>query len=173
MRQAIAHMMFAASDTTSQLLGNLLYELIRIPDLYQKVRKDRDLVPIAIEESLRHDPPVAVQFRKVASDVEVAGEIIETGGRVAISVASANRDETMFDNPDEFRLDRKQPLDHLSFGKGRHLCLGNDLARLEAATMMNTFLDLVDNVSLAPGFTYVKEPPFFACGPVTLDVVFS
>ena len=79
----------------------------------------------------------------------------------------------MFDDPDEFRLDRPQPTHHLAFGKGRHLCLGNDLARLEAATMLNAFLDIVEHVHLAPGFTYVKEPPFFACGPVTLDVVFD
>jgi cytochrome P450 len=173
LRQAIAHMMLAASDTTSQLLGNLLYELIRAPELYRQVRADRDLVPVAVEESLRHDPPAAVQFRKTATEVEVAGETIEAGARVAISVASANRDEGYFDASDEFRLDRPQPMQHLAFGRGRHLCLGNDLARLEAATMLNAFLDLVEHVRLADGFEYVKEPPFFACGPVTLDVVFD
>jgi cytochrome P450 len=90
-----------------------------------------------------------------------------------LGVTSANRDETVFPDADQFRLDRPDGPAHLGFGKGAHVCLGEALARLEADIVFNAFFDRVERIRLAPEFTYQKLPIFWANGPVRLDVIFD
>ena len=172
MQIAIVHIIYAGDETTTNLVGNLLYELIRQPDLYREVQGNRSLVPIAIEESLRHDSPVQMLTRMCARSIDVAGTSLQEGDRIVLGMASANRDENVFDHPDEFRLDRAQN-EHIAFGKGAHLCLGADLARLEALVTVNKFLDLAEHPRLADDYVYEKIPVFWVCGPSRLDVIFE
>jgi cytochrome P450 family 106 len=169
---AAIHLLFAGNETTTNLVGNLLYRLMEL-DLYGVVREDRSLLPKAIDESLRLDSPVEMLTRQCTRDVEVAGVALKPGDRVMLGVTSANRDESVFPDPDVFRLDRPESAAHLGFGKGAHVCLGETLARLEADIVFNAFFDRVERVRLAPGFKYQKLPIFWANGPVRLDVVFG
>jgi cytochrome P450 len=163
-----AHLLYAGNETTQNLIGNLLYELVRDPALYQQLRADRSLLPQAIEESLRHDPPVTMLTRTAAEPVCLRGVDVQPAERVVVGISSANRDEQVFTDPDRFDIDRPNTARHLAFGKGAHLCLGNELARLEARVTMDVFLDLVSEVSFAPGFSYEKIPVWWVNGPVSL-----
>jgi cytochrome P450 len=172
-RNAVVHMLVAAYDTTAQLVGNLLYRVIADPTVLEALRADPSLVPMAVEESLRLDPPATAMFRTVAMPVAFSGEKLERGEKVVLGIAAANRDGDVFPDPDTFRLDRPNADRHLTFGRGRHLCIGNDLARLEARVVLEAFLERAGDVALAPGFVYKTPPPFFSAGPESLDVVFS
>src|SRR4051812_34684803 len=99
------HLVIAGHETTISLIANLLFELAHRPDLYRAVRTDRALVAPAVEESLRHEAPVLMLPVTCARDVEKHGVEIPRDARVILGIASANRDDHLYDDPDEFRLD--------------------------------------------------------------------
>lgn len=170
----VRFMLMAGNETTTNLIGNLCYELIREPQRYQKVRSDRDLVPIAIEESLRHDAPVQLMFRTATHDTEVAGCPVTDGERVIVSMGSANRDRDHYgDDADEFDLGRGLVKDHLAFGLGPHLCIGAPLARLQARIVLDALLDRIADPRLSDDFDYEKVDFFVFRGPKHLPVRFS
>jgi cytochrome P450 len=149
--QAFFMLLFnAGSDTTRSLLCYGLELLLDRPEALAALREDRSLVPTAIEEVLRYEPPV-IQFRRTAiRDTELAGRPIREGDKVVVVFPSANRDETVFDDPDRFDL-RRSPNDHLAFGYGTHFCLGAHLARLESAHVLREVLaKLHDLERIAP-----------------------
>ena len=112
-------------ETTTHLVGNLFFDLLRTPGAYGRVRDDRSLVPVAVEEALRIRPPVQILFRQPHEDVELGGVPIPAGSIVALGYASANHDERVFPDPDHYDLDRADALKkHLGFGWGIHLCVG-------------------------------------------------
>lgn len=159
-------------DTTTHLVGNLFYELLTTPGAYHRVRDDRDLVPVAVEEALRHRPIVNLLFRRPAQDVELHGVKIPAGSVVALGYASACRDEAMWERGSEYSLDRDETVRrHLGFGWGVHLCVGAPLARVEGAHVLGAMLDRVPSMSLAPDFHYQRVKMFMMHGPVRLDVV--
>jgi cholest-4-en-3-one 26-monooxygenase len=121
----------AGSDTTKSLLAFGVNLLLERPELWERLQREPELVGGAVEEMLRFEPPV-IQFRRTASrDTELNGVQIREGEKVVVFFPSANRDESVFERPDEFDIERKQN-DHLSFGYGTHFCLGAPLARVEA-----------------------------------------
>lgn len=127
------------ADTTRSLLCLGLDLLLDRAPLYAQLRENPALVPGAIEEMLRFEPPV-IQFRRTATrPTELAGQHIAEGDKVVVFFPSANRDEALFDQPDEFRFDRT-PNDHLAFGYGTHFCVGAQLARLEARLVFTELL---------------------------------
>jgi cytochrome P450 len=160
------------TETTTHLIGNLFDNVCRDPAVYERVRADRSLVPVAVEETLRISGPVQVLFRVPDTDVEVRGVTVPAGATVALGYASANRDEDVWDDPDTFSLDRGEELrkHHLGFGFGLHLCVGAALARLEAVSALNAVLDRIPHMELAPGFEYRRVPFFMMRGPVRVDV---
>lgn len=160
------------TETTTHLIGNLFYDLLSTPGLYERVRDDRSLVPVAVEESLRRLPPVQVLFRVPAEDTEIEGVAIPAGSTVALGYASANRDETAYTDPDAYDLDRGEEVrQHLGFGWGIHLCVGAPLARAEARIMLDAILDRIPSMRLADGFTYERVQFFMMRAPRRLDVV--
>ena len=169
----VRFMLMAGNETTTNLIGNLCYELIRVPERYHRVRADRDLLPIAIEESLRHDPPVQLMFRTATHDTEVAECPIAKGERLIVSMGSANRDQQVFPHAEEFDLDRGLVTNHLGFGLGAHLCVGAPLARLQTRHVMNALLDAVSDPRLADDFVYEKVNFFVFRGPKHLPVDFE
>jgi len=135
----------AGNDTTRNLLSNTLLTLSEHPDQFARLRADLDLVPSALEEVLRFAPSV-IQFRRTATrDLELAGQHIAENDKVEINYASANRDETVFADPDRFDITR-DPNPHLSFGDGTHFCLGANLARLQARTLLTELLTRLPDI---------------------------
>ncbi|MFJ9389280.1 cytochrome P450 [Nocardioides sp. NPDC101246] len=134
-------MVVAGNETTTKLLGNALYHLGAHPDQLAEVFADPGesaLVGPWIEETLRHDTSSQMLARYVASDVELHGQVVPAGSKLLVLLGSANRDERVFTAPDAFDVHR--PSDELgrimSFGVGRHFCLGANLARLEAKVVL-------------------------------------
>jgi cytochrome P450 len=120
----------AGNETTTRLIGFMGQLLSDHPDQRRELVADPSLIPGAVEESLRYEPPSPVQARYVAHDAEHYGRVVPEGSFMLLLNASANRDEHQFPNPDRFDIHRRGG--HLSFGQGLHFCLGSALARLEA-----------------------------------------
>ena len=169
----VSTLLLGGVTTTRDFIGWLFYELIRRPDTYRKVRADRTLVPVAVEESLRLCPPLLYLMRKCTKEAEVAGTPVYAGERVLVGIASANRDEDTYESGDEFRLDRRDPPPSLSFGHGIHMCVGSGLARLEGEALLNAFLDRFDagDVEIEPGFDPPLMPVPFMYGPARVEAV--
>ena len=167
-RSSVAHLIMAGNETTANLIANLLYHLLSHPDDYDRVRADRSLLPGAIEESLRVDPPVLLQPRTTVRAVELRGTPVPEGSRVILSLAAANHDPAVFDEPESFQLDRDNAALHCSFGAGAHFCPGAALARMEARVAIDTFLDRVVRAELPAGFERRKHRFFVFNGPQTL-----
>jgi len=129
----------AGNETTTRLIGWAGKLLSEHPDQRRDLAEDPSLIPDAIEECLRYEPPSPVQARVVTEDVEHHGQAVPAGSVVLLLNASANRDERQFPDPDRFDIHRKTQR-HLSFGYGLHFCLGAHLARLEARVALEEVL---------------------------------
>ena len=124
-------LMLAGHDTTANLIGSSALALIEHPEQAERLRAEPDLTPTAVEELLRYTTPVPCgAARTLLDDVEVDGTTMPKGSKVLGMIISANRDESVFERPDELDLGR-EPNRHLTFAFGKHFCLGNQLARLE------------------------------------------
>jgi cytochrome P450 len=158
-------------ETTTNLLGTTLVELKRHPDVYARVRGEPELIPALIEEVLRYNPPVQIIFRHTMEDTELGGVKIPKGSTVMPLLASANRDESKFDDPETFDIDRKIKVPLMSFGQGPHFCLGNYLARMEARSALETAFQRFE--LLEPVSDEVEWlDSYFARGPHHLKVRF-
>jgi len=158
--------------TTSQLLGNLLYELLTVPGLEQVVRADEGALANAVEESLRIAPPLLFVARGCVHDTSVGDSPVAAGERVIVGTGSANRDELLFEDGDEFRVDRPNADQHLTFGYGPHVCPGAGMARVVARIGIAAFLDRFPpgSVRLADDYEFENVPTFFEIGPRRLAV---
>jgi hypothetical protein len=171
-RALVRNLITGGLTTTSQLLGNVLYEVLSRPVVEQAVRGGEAQLARVIEESLRIAPPVLFMARGCVRDTAVGGTPIAAGQRVIIGSASANRDERVFTEPDSFDPDRTNADQHLTFGYGAHVCPGAGLARTVARVGVRAFLDHFPPgaLSLAPGFEFENVPTFFECGPRSLPL---
>jgi cytochrome P450 len=144
-------LLVAGHETTTSLLGMMLYRLLERPALLAQLRADRSLLPPAIEEALRFDSPVHGLFRTNAEACSVHGTPIPERSKVQLLFASANRDPAQFPEPDEFRLDRERRElgRHVAFGWGIHHCIGAPLARLETRIAFDRIFDRLDGIELA------------------------
>jgi cytochrome P450 len=130
----------AGVETTGRLFGWMGKVLAEHPDQLQELAADHSLVPGAVEELLRYEPPGPHVARYVAtSDVEFHGQTVPQGSALLLMLASANRDERQFTDPDRFDI-RRKPGGHLTFGRGAHFCLGAPLARLEGRIALEEVL---------------------------------
>jgi cytochrome P450 len=151
MRRTVRGFFIGGVDTTGALILNTLWRLLERPVLWKQVQADPSLIPAAIEESLRFDPPAFGMFRGVTHDIEIGGEVIPGGSRVLYSTLSANRDPELFEDPDEFRLDRKplaNGMHNISFGGGAHFCPGAWTARMEARIALEVLIERLPRLRL-------------------------
>ena len=146
-----AVIMFGGIETTEGMILDALWFLLRDDAARAAVLADPTLVEAAVEESLRLEPAAAVVDRYATRDVALAGATIAAGDLVTVSLAGANRDPAVFDDPDRFDLHRPDAKRHLAFAAGPHVCIGMDLARLEARVAVQTLLAGHPGVTLAPG----------------------
>ena len=130
----------AGVETTGRLFGWMGKVLAEHPDQRREVADDRSLIPNAIEELLRYEPPGPHVARYVAEEVEYHGHTVPAGSALLLMVASANRDERQFEDPDHYDIHRPVS-QHLTFGYGTHYCLGAALARLEACIALDEVLN--------------------------------
>lgn len=138
----------AGHDTTSTTAATIFEQLAKHPDQLAAVQANPSLIPTLINEGLRWASPVKHFVHQAAVDYELRGAQIRRGDRLMLLFQSANRDEDIFDTPQEFHHDRK-PNPHLAFGSGPHSCLGQPLARLELRILLEELLPRVRNVELA------------------------
>jgi len=129
----------AGNETTTTLIGNAVLELLAHPAALAAVRTNPELLPGAVEEVLRFSSPIQMDPRRAARAAEIGGHRIEAGQIVLSWLGSANRDEAVFERPDEFDIARRDSR-HLAFGFGPHYCLGASLATLEAVTALRALL---------------------------------
>jgi cytochrome P450 len=163
----------AGNDTMNRLLANCVYELLRDRERWERLQTDRSLVPAALEESLRYDSPIQWAMRKCGHPTRLGRLDVEPGTRVLVGLAAANRDDVVWDDPDAFDLDREGVERHLAFGLGVHMCLGAPLARLEGPIALETLLDRLPSLRLAPDFVYERTPSPMMHGLRRLDVVWT
>jgi cytochrome P450 len=135
-------------DTIAFALSGGMHALIEHPDQLARLRADPSLIDTAIEEMLRWTTPGRHIVRTATEDIELGGRTIRAGEAVALFFNSANRDETVFADADQFRIDRR-PNPHLAFGLGRHHCIGAHMARLEMRALLKTLLPRLEQVELA------------------------
>jgi cytochrome P450 len=140
----------AAGDTTFRGTSVFLTALLQYPDQLEALRADRSLMPQAIEEALRWDSPVSSMLRQATRDTVLGGIEIKAGSRLYPAIASANRDETIFPEPDRFDIFRDRPHRNMVFAVGPHICLGQHLARLEMTRAVNAILDRLPNLRFDP-----------------------
>lgn len=132
----------AGNETTTNLIGSAASLLLERPDDWQALREDRSLVPSMVEETLRYESPIQGFFRTTTAPVYIAGKELPLDARVLLLFAAANRDRRQYPDPDRYDI-RRNPLDHVGFGIGVHLCLGAWVARREAIVVFNALLDRV------------------------------
>jgi cytochrome P450 len=160
-----AVLMFGGIDTTEGMIVNSVRHLLGDPDTLALVRGDADLLPNAIEESIRLEPAAAVVDRYATRDVELGSASIRRGELVSVSIAGANRDPTVFTDPDRFNIRRNNAGLNLAFAQGPHFCLGAHLARAETMMAVGRLLDRLPGLHLDPdhpnaprGLVFRKPP---------------
>jgi len=140
----------AGAETTYRSSGNLLYLLLTHPEQLEAVRTDRSLLPQAIEEGLRCEPPLLTINRTTTCEVELGGVTIPAAESITPHIGSANHDETRWDDPETFDIFRPA-IPHIAFAHGPHMCLGMHLARLETRALLNRVLDRLPELALDAG----------------------
>lgn len=145
----ISLLLLAGHDTTSNLISSSVLALIDHPEQLERLRRDPSLIDTLVEEMLRFTTPVPCGVTRTAlEDVEIAGVVIPRGASVVGMIISANRDEEVFDRPDELDIGR-YPNKHISFAFGPHYCLGPHLARMEERMAIKALVERFDEISLA------------------------
>jgi cytochrome P450 len=161
---------FAGHETTTGLIGNTMRRLLEDPARWAEVVRQPDLIPVAVEESLRYDPSVPVWRRITTRPVTLAGVDLPAGARLFLWLAAAGRDATVFADPDQFDLHRPDADRHLAFGKGLHFCLGANLGRLEAQIAIAELARRYPRLRLAPDQELTFHPNISFRGPQALKV---
>ncbi len=161
----------AGAETTFRLIGNMLFALLSERDRFERVRADRALVPWAVEEALRWESSILFVSRETTRPTELRGMPVGAGELVSAILASGNRDEEHYPDPDRFDPDRRAD-DHLSFGFGRHHCLGYHLARQEAAIALDAVLDRLPHLRFDPAAPAPRITGLAFRSPKTLPVRF-
>ena len=146
----------AGNETTRNLISHGMLLLIEHPEARERLIREPELIPSAVEEMLRFRPPVMYFRRTATEDTELCGKKIRKGEKVTLWYPSANRDEDVFPDADVFDITRS-PNDHLAFGMGEHFCLGAHLARLELNVMFQHLLSRLPDIELTGNVEYLRS----------------
>jgi cytochrome P450 family 142 subfamily A polypeptide 1 len=165
-------LLIGGDETTRHTLSGGTAQLLRHPDQHARLVNDVDLLPNAIEEMLRWTAPVKNMARTMTADTEFHGAQLKQGEKIILLFESANFDEQVFGDPENFRIDRN-PNNHMAFGFGTHFCLGNQLARLELSMMQTRLLRRLPDMELASGDALPLRPANFVSGLERMPVRFT
>jgi len=162
----------AGAETTYRSSSNLMTGLLTHPDQLDAVRADRSLMPQAIEEGLRWEPPLLTIMRTATEETSVCGVDLPAGAMLVVNMGAANHDDKRWDDADSFNLYRPQTA-HVAFASGPHMCLGMHLARMETKVAINRIFDRLPNLRLDPD----ADPPYITGmtfrSPPRLEVIFG
>jgi cytochrome P450 len=161
---------FAGHETTTGLIGNTVRRLLEAPERWDAIVRDPALIPAAVDESLRFDPSVPVWRRVTTRPVTLAGLALPRGARLFLWLAAANRDASVFPDPERFDLHRPNADQHLAFGKGLHYCLGAHLGKVEARIVLDELTRRFPRLGLVPGQRLRFHPNISFRGPQQLRV---
>jgi cytochrome P450 len=160
----------AAGESTAALIGSCLLRLAADPALADQLRETPSLIPRFVEEVVRLEPPFNFHYRVVRRACRLGGYDLEPGDRLLLSWASANRDESVFSDPETLRLDRRFPKNHVGFGRGLHFCIGAPLARLEARLVVEATLAQTKSIAIDPTRAVVHAKSIFIRRPEFLPL---
>ncbi len=146
--EACRVIIFGGLETTAALLLNCTWAILNRSDVQQKILQTPSLFIPAIEETLRWEPPVQTLARRATRDTQIRGVSIKAGDMLSCMIGAANRDPSVFTQPDDFMLERNNAKHHLSFAIGRHFCLGAALARLEGEIALQVLFERLPNLRL-------------------------
>ena len=172
-RQMMGYYIIAATaghDTTSNTTAGAMWALAERPELLAQMKADPSLINAFVEESIRWEVPVKHFMRSAVSDCEIGGQSIKAGDWLMLSYQSANRDESVWADPFEFRIDRESN-PQIAFGYGIHVCLGQHLARMEMRILWEELFKRLESVELAgKGERTISN---FVCGPKHVPIRFT
>ena len=164
--------LIGGDETTRHVISGGIYQLLLHREQWEELGEDRTLVASATEEMLRWVSPIKNMARTATAGTVVGGTEIAAGDKLLLLYPSANRDEAHFADPDTFDIHRR-PNDHLAFGFGAHVCLGNSLARLEITAILDRLLDRLPDLRLVTPDEPPRRPANFVSGYESLPVTFS
>jgi cholest-4-en-3-one 26-monooxygenase len=165
-------LMVAGNETTRNAISGGLMAFSQFPEQRERLIAQPELIETAVDEIIRYVSPVLSFTRTANADHELAGKQIKAGDRVLLLYQSANRDASVFDAPDEFRIDRS-PNPHLAFGAGPHYCLGANLARLEVRTVFEELFVHLHDIRVAEGEGASRAASSLVLGIERLPAVFT
>jgi cytochrome P450 len=175
-----ANLFAAGQETTVRLLANSLQVIGERPDLQDRLRAERDLVPNFVEEALRYESPVKGDFRLTRRATTLGGVDLPAGATLMVLNAAANRDPRRFDDPAEFQIERANARQHVAFGHGPHTCPGAPLARAEGRVSIERLLDRMRDIRISeehhgpPGAReYRYAPTYILRGLVALHLEYT
>ena len=166
-------MVIAGNETTTKLLANAVYWGHRNPDQLAAVHADHELIPLWVEESLRYDTSSQILARTVAEDMTFYDNTVAAGDILLLLPGSANRDDRVFENADEYRIGREIGAKLVSFGSGAHFCLGAHLARMEAKVALTELFTRIRRYEIdesASVRVHSSNVRGFASLPITVEV---
>jgi cytochrome P450 len=169
----IQQLMVAGNETTTKVINETFKLLLENPTWFPRMQRDPSVIPAVVEEALRLSSPNQGMFRFVTADTELEGEKIAKGSVIWLMFGSANRDESVFPDPDKFDPGRPNLKDSLAFGRGAHFCIGAPLARLELRVLFEQVAKRIASFALPAGYALAYEPSYILRGlaGLELDVV--
>jgi cytochrome P450 len=169
----IQQLMVAGNETTTKVINETFKLLLENPAWFPRMQRDPSVIPAVVEEALRLSSPNQGMFRFVTADTELEGERVAKGSVIWLMFGSANRDESVFPDPDKFDPGRPNLKDSLAFGRGAHFCIGAPLARLELRVLFEQVAKRVASFALPAGYALAYEPSYILRGlaGLELDVV--
>ena len=162
-------LIIGGNDTTRNTISGSVYALNKNPREYDKLRADPALIPSMVSETIRWQTPLAHMARTATVDTEVGGKTIKAGDRVVMWYVSGNRDASMVEDPESYRIDRERPRQHMSFGFGIHRCVGNRLAELQLTIIWEEIMKRFPSIELVAEPT--RTHSIFVKGYESLPVV--
>jgi len=150
----------------------MMSHLFDHPESLERLRADRSLMRKVLDESIRYDAVATFKIRETQKEVVLQGVTIPAGSIISACVASANRDETVFENPDVFDIDRKQ-MATFGFGFGPHMCIGMWLAKVEIEEAVDLILDMMPNLRLDPDYPRPEVKGVHLRGPDAVHVIWD
>ena len=172
-RQMMGYYIIAATaghDTTSNTTAGAMWALAEKPEMLARMKADPSLINAFVEESIRWEVPVKHFMRSAVADCEIGGQQIKAGDWLMLSYQSANRDESVWADPFEFRIDRESN-PQIAFGYGVHVCLGQHLARMEMRILWEELFKRLESVELVgKGERTISN---FVCGPKHVPIRFT
>ncbi|MGP0059964.1 MAG: cytochrome P450 [Beijerinckiaceae bacterium] len=164
------NLLFAGHEATTGLLGNLFRRLLADRSSWEAICREPKLIPGAVEEVLRLDSSVITRHRRTTQEVDIAGVHIPTGARLLLLLGAANRDPSVFSEPNRFDIRRPNARAHLSFGSGPQFCLGASLVRLQGKVVLEEMSTRIPNLRLVPGVERKFAPNVSFHSPLSLPV---